>query len=156
MFAKLFSSASKISSSVRTRPAAKPLQSRPVVPPQPSVASTPHTAAHAPTLSTCPACGGVVAVGAKTCPHCGKSKPTPKPPTKVTRKHLLIAGGVLVLFMIGIAQQEPAKPVDGHEIARRCAREIGMDPTSSQPVSMQDIRALDACLKRHGIDTSKR
>jgi hypothetical protein len=30
-------------------------------------------------VSTCPACGGTVAIGAKACPHCGKDNPAPAP-----------------------------------------------------------------------------
>lgn len=36
------------------------------------------------TTTSCPACGGLVAIGAKSCPHCGKSRPAPKP-SKLTR-----------------------------------------------------------------------
>ena len=31
------------------------------------------------TLANCPACGGLVAIGAKACPHCGRDDPAPAP-----------------------------------------------------------------------------
>jgi hypothetical protein len=105
-------------------------------------------------LAQCPACGGVVAIGAKTCPHCGKSKPAPKPPTKATWKHVLIAFSVVAFFIFIGGQESPQ--LTAAQVTDICAREAGMDPRSTRPVTMQDIRALDACLKRYGFDTSKR
>lgn len=54
-----------------------------------------------PTTTTCPACSGVVAYGAKNCPHCGKSKPAPAPKKLTNRSHVLIAlGGLLFLTLL--------------------------------------------------------
>lgn len=33
-----------------------------------------------PSLSTCPACGGIMAVEAPACPHCGWALPPPREP----------------------------------------------------------------------------
>ena len=53
------------------------------------------------TTSSCPACGGLVAIGAPKCPHCGKVKPAPKPPAKATKGSLAIACGFIVVIMYG-------------------------------------------------------
>ena len=50
--------------------------------------------------TACNACGGVVAWGVKACPHCGKRKPAPIPPTKVTTKHLIITA-VAFIAVVG-------------------------------------------------------
>lgn len=56
--------------------------------------------------TACNACGGVVAWGIKACPHCGKKKPAPVPPTQVTKKHLFIAFAILfALIVIGSQSQ---------------------------------------------------
>ena len=59
------------------------------------------------TTASCPACNGLVAIGASKCTHCGKSKPAPKPPTKVSKKHLAMACAALGV-MIGTAINNPA------------------------------------------------
>jgi len=122
-------------------------------PPQAARAPKPSAPGPAPNSSTttCPACGGLVAYGAKSCPHCGKAKPAPKPPKKVTKKHLLIAGGVLVLIFIGLSNKP--RPLTADEVVQMCAKEIGMNPQSSTPVSMQDIRAMDTCVNKYGFKT---
>ena len=40
----------------------------------------------------CPACGGLVAIGIKACPHCGRRKPYPKP---------VSAGAVVLAYLFG-------------------------------------------------------
>ena len=60
-------------------------------------------------VTSCPACGGTVAYGAKTCPHCGKAKPAPKPPTKVTKTHLVLAA-LLLVGMFAIQSNEKRGP----------------------------------------------
>lgn len=135
------------------------------VPPAPSpVASAPKPRAAAkppvpepapiPTTTNCPACGGLVAYGARSCPHCGKDKPAPKPPappTKVTKKHLLIAGGCIALFML-VAGNQPDRPapLTAQEVVNLCAKEIGIDPHSSTPLTMQNLRDIEACASRYG------
>jgi uncharacterized protein (UPF0212 family) len=104
-----------------------------------------------PMTSTCRTCAGLVAVGAKTCPHCGQAKPAPKPPTRVTGTHLLIAAGVLGLFLAGAANQ--TKPLTAQEVVQLCAREIGIDQNSNRPMTMQDIRAIDLCVNKYGLKT---
>lgn len=49
-------------------------------------------------LSSCPACGGVVAVGAKACPHCGKDNPAP--PKKPTSRIKTVGAALFVIFLI--------------------------------------------------------
>jgi len=49
--------------------------------------------------ASCPTCGGLVAVGAKTCPHCGQAKPAPK---KAGASAYVLAGLLLVIFIGGI------------------------------------------------------
>jgi hypothetical protein len=102
-------------------------------------------------VTSCPACGGTVAYGAKTCPHCGKAKPAPKPPTKVTKTHLVLAALFLVA-MIGSQMNKPAS-MTADEVTKICAREAGLDVNSSRPVTMQDIRVIDACVNRYGFKT---
>ncbi len=104
--------------------------------------------------TNCPACGGLVAYGAKTCPHCGKSKPAPeppRPPTKVTKTHLVLAALLLLAISMSIGNQP--EPLTGDQVARICAREIGVDPNSSRALTMQDLRAMDACISRYGFKT---
>jgi predicted RNA-binding Zn-ribbon protein involved in translation (DUF1610 family) len=106
-------------------------------------------------LTACTACGGTVSYAAKACPHCGQPSPVPKqaprPPTQVTKKHFAIAAMVLVLFFISLANQRD--PMSAQEAARYCAKEAGLDPDSGQSVSMQHLRAIDACLNRLGFKT---
>jgi len=114
-------------------------------------AREPPSAAVSRKTASCPACGGVVAVGAKTCPHCGLAKPAPKPPTNVTRKHIVIAAIVLVLILVGMANQPP--PMTVQEVVQICVRETGIDPTSNRAVSILDLRAIDVCLTKYGVKT---
>jgi hypothetical protein len=106
-------------------------------------------------LTSCTACGGTVSLAANSCPHCGHPSPapatTPKQPTKVTKKHLIIAGVVLLLFFIGAGNRQD--PMTGTEAARVCAREAGIDPDSGQSVSMKHLRDIDTCLNRLGFKT---
>lgn len=120
-----------------------------------AIAPTPskQTAPVAPKVAACKTCGGVVAIGAKMCPHCGQSNPAPKPPTQVTRKHLIIAGLIVVYIFIVTANQKSTPTVE--DVVQRCARETGIDPTSNNPVSMGDIYALDKCLNKYGIKTKR-
>lgn len=61
--------------------------------------------------ATCPACGGLVAKGAKACPHCGKQNPAPKP---TNRAVLLLAGLLLVGFMVMLSTREPGTSSSSH------------------------------------------
>lgn len=62
--------------------------------------------------TSCTACGGLVSYGAPLCPHCGKKRPSPRPPTKVTRRHLAIASAALGVFlMIAAGSQTGTSPV---------------------------------------------
>lgn len=115
----------------------------PMPPPAPAAKTT-----------TCPTCGGLVAYGAKTCPHCGQSKPAPeppRPPTKVTKTHLVLAALLLIAIFMTIGNQP--EPLTGEQVTRICAREIGVDPNSSRVLTMQDLRAIDACINRYGFKT---
>lgn len=103
-------------------------------------------------VTSCPACGGTVAYGAKTCPHCGTAKPAPKPPTKVTKTHLVLAA-LFLIAMIGIQVNKPA-PMTADEVTKICAKEAGLDVNSSRPMTMQDLRIIDACVKRFGFKTN--
>jgi predicted nucleic acid-binding Zn-ribbon protein len=51
-------------------------------------------------LSTCPACGGTVAIGAKACPHCGKDDPAPAPKKKPARRLTGLGAVLLIAFLI--------------------------------------------------------
>lgn len=117
---------------------------------------TPTTLPPAPAIETtnCPACGGLVAYGAKSCPHCGKSKPAPsppRPPTKVTKTHLALAALLLIAILMSVGNQP--EPLTGDQVARICATEVGIDPNSSRALTMQDLRAIDACINRYGFKT---
>ena len=110
-----------------------------------------------PKITACRTCGQTVAFTAKTCPHCGESKPAPqikKSPTQVTKKHLIVAG--IVCFLILLIASNPEKPVTGEEVLARCTRELGMNINSSAPVSMHDIYAIDKCLNKYGINTKSK
>jgi predicted nucleic acid-binding Zn-ribbon protein len=102
-------------------------------------------------ITTCPACGGTVAYGAKICPHCGKEKPAPKPTAKVTKTHLVLALLLLIAVIASQTNQRPAMTAE--EVTRICAKEAGLDVNSSRPVTMQDIGTIDACVNRHGFKT---
>jgi hypothetical protein len=74
---------------------------------KPVVQSTPKPVPTAtPTTTTCPACNGLVAYGAKNCPHCGKSKPAPPPKKLANRRHIFFALTVLLLLFV-LAGQAP-------------------------------------------------
>ena len=47
--------------------------------------------------ASCPACGGLVAIGAANCPHCGQAKPAPK---KVGIVGYAVAGVFLVAIIV--------------------------------------------------------
>lgn len=86
-----------------------------------AIAPTPSkpTAPAAPKVAACKTCGGVVAIGAKTCPHCGQSKPAPKPPTQVTKKHLIVAGLIVVFFFVVTSNQKSSLTVLSPEMSER-------------------------------------
>jgi pyruvate/2-oxoglutarate dehydrogenase complex dihydrolipoamide acyltransferase (E2) component len=144
-----------------SRPSKPPLKAAPKVEPDqapakaPAPTRVPEQPARQARLSACTACGGTVSLAALACPHCGHPRPAPRPaakaPTLVRKKHLAIAGGVLLLMFVGIANQRPA--MSGQEAARQCAREAGLDPDSGQSVSMEHLRSIDACLTRLGFKT---
>lgn len=60
----------------------------------------------------CPACSGVVAYGAKQCPHCGKARPAPKPKKTVSRV-TVIAAIVGTLAIVSLASQAPTGSSSG-------------------------------------------
>ena len=92
-----------------------------------------------------------MAYGAKTCPHCGKAKPAPKAPTKVTKTHFVLAALFLIAMIASQSNKAPSMTAD--EVTRICAKEAGLDITSSRPMTMQDIRMIDACVNRYGFKT---
>ena len=92
-----------------------------------------------------------MAYGAKTCPHCGKSKPAPKPPTKVTKTHVVLA--VLLLIAIIASQSNDQRGLTADEVTKLCAKEAGLDVNSTRAVTMQDLRIIDACVNRYGFKT---
>ena len=69
-----------------------------------------------------------MAYGVKTCPHCGKAKPAPKPPTRVTKTHLVLAA--LLLVAIIASQSNQPRALTAEEVAKLCAKEAGLDPES--------------------------
>ena len=105
------------------------------------------------TIANCPTCAGTVAFGAKTCPHCGMAKPAPKPPTQVTKTHLLIAGSIVL--GIFATQSNPPRRLGAEEVTKLCAGEAGLDVNSTRPVTMQDLRIIDACVNRYGYKTKQ-
>ena len=121
------------------------------IPEKPAKASEPLPPPAASSVTTCPACGGTVAYGAKTCPHCGKSKPAPKPPTKVTKTHVVLA--VLLLIAIIASQSNDQRGLTADEVTKLCAKEAGLDVNSTRAVTMQDLRIIDACVNRYGFKT---
>ena len=136
-------------------PPRKPVVARSKKEQRPDPASPAETPAAAPTaeakVTSCPACRGTVAYGAKTCPHCGKAKPAPKPPTKVTKTHLVLAA-LFLAVMIGSQVNKPPQ-MTADEVTKICAKEAGLDANSSRPMTMQDIRIIDACVNRYGFKT---
>jgi hypothetical protein len=110
-----------------------------------------------PKVTECPTCRGMVAYGIKSCPHCGMSKPAPKPPTTVTGKHLLIAAGVLAFILMSAANNDSNRrqALSSDDAVMLCAKEIGISANSSQTMSMQDLRSIDSCLNRHGFRTKR-
>lgn len=50
------------------------------------------------TLANCPSCGGLVAIGATACPHCGRGDPAPVP--KQSTKGMKWATAILVVVAI--------------------------------------------------------
>lgn len=51
----------------------------------------------------CLSCNGVVAIGAKSCPHCGRQNPAPKPTSRFV---LLLAGLLLLGFLVMLANEQ--------------------------------------------------
>lgn len=99
--------------------------------------------------TNCPACGGLVAYGAKSCPHCGKSNPAPKPPTKVTRKHVLIAALLLFVYLV-YGVNNPPKPLSGDEIAQLCADEAGIPRNvPGHAITPVEFKTMIACTERY-------
>ena len=76
------------------------VQTIPEVPPQPPKQQS---------TSVCPACGGLVAFGAKACPHCGQTDPAPAQKKKAKAGPLTyaLAGLFLLAFIISIANNPP-------------------------------------------------
>ena len=102
-----------------------------------------------PKTTSCPACGGLVAFGAKVCPHCGKSKPAPKRRTLVTKERVLIALGLLLMLIV-FGVNSPPRPMSGDEIARMCADEAGIprsDP--AHVISPREFTVLMQCTERY-------
>ena len=66
------------------------------------VNSAPASSAPSKTTS-CPACGGLVAIGAKSCPHCGQTNPAPPPKKKAGPLAYALGGLFLVVFIMSAA-----------------------------------------------------
>ena len=134
-------------------PARPPVTQRKVesVPAKPARIVEPKATATESAVTTCPACGGTVAYGAKICPHCGKAKPAPKPPTKVTKTHLVLAALFLVA-MIAVQSNRPPE-LTAEDVTKICAKEAGLDVTSTRAMTMQDLRIIDSCINRYGYKT---
>jgi hypothetical protein len=122
-----------------------------VTQPQAVQASKPAPQVQAATTN-CPACGGLVAYGAKNCPHCGKSKPAPNPPTRYSAKHFLLAV-VIVVVLVVIGNSNPTPKLTVSEVVNICAKEIGIEPGSNRVMSMRDIKLIDDCINRYGFKT---
>lgn len=148
IFAKFLAApARKASSSIKVTAATV---TAPVAAKQPKLAK-PSVPSAASAVTTCPACGGVVAYGAKTCPHCGKAKPAPKPPTKVSKTHLALAALFLGAMFLSLSNNRPGMTAE--QVTKLCSKEAGFDPDSSRSMTMKDIRIIDACVNRYGFKT---
>lgn len=135
------------------KPVTRPKVEKVPSPAKPAKMPEPQALATTRAVTTCPACGGTVAYGAKTCPHCGKAKPAPKPPTKVTKTHLVLAA-LLLVGMFAIQSNEKRGPT-ADQVVKLCAKEAGLNVNSSTPITMQDIRTIDACVNRYGFKTKQ-
>ena len=103
-------------------------------------------------ITACVACGGTVSISAKSCPHCGQSKPAPKASSKVTGKHLLLA--FLFLMLVSMFWPKTAS-ISAEEVVSRCTMKMGINPNSSTPITMSQIRALDECVNSFGFKTKQ-
>jgi hypothetical protein len=82
---------------------------------------------HVAKVTTCRACKGLVAYGAISCPHCGKSKPAPKP----TRKATVIIAWVFMGMMVFIGSRSPGilSSVSNPSLANDQAVRLGAQAT---------------------------
>lgn len=93
VYAKYDAAAADRDAALRAKLAARaaPSQPAPVVAPTQTVNDK---------VTSCPACGGIVAYGIKACPHCGKTKPAPKPRSKLEKFGIfLLLAYVLYMFV---------------------------------------------------------
>lgn len=110
-------------------------------------------------LGTCRTCNGVVAYGAKACPHCGQSDPAPTPITK--RPFAMIVLGIFGLLvgftvlgsMAGRDDVTPAPPVKAARVLtdpeRKAARDeaIGEDAAAGCAVQVEKAMKDPASLQ---------
>lgn len=111
---------------------AKPREARPPVLPAPvapaaavATPSSPEPSVAQPQAKTtsCPACAGLVAFGAKTCPHCGQANPAPfaKQKKPVGKLGIALAALLLVFFIASLSRQpsqstNDSKPEDNPQV----------------------------------------
>lgn len=88
-------------------------------------------------LSTCPACGGTVAIGAKACPHCGKDDPAPasKKKKKPASRLSVVAAALFVVFLI-YSMSQGSNP--------------GGSSTPSPPITAEAKKAAQLAIKLAG------
>lgn len=108
-------------------------------------------------ITACVACGETVSLNAKSCPHCGQLKPASKTSSKAIGKHLLLAFLLLMLFsfLVSMFGSNRTPSITAEEVVSRCGKEMGLDPNSSTPITMSQIRDLDACVNRYGFKTKQ-
>ncbi|NIC42700.1 hypothetical protein [Aquabacterium sp. A08] len=89
--------------------------------------------------AACPACGGVVAIGIKACPHCGHKKPYPKPVSKAT---VAITYSVVVGTMVIVGttpdNNTGRDAVSAHMYCERLVKSSLKAPSSAKFASFSD------------------
>jgi hypothetical protein len=85
----------------KQQPIISPVVLTPVISAEENVVNIPPSQSD-PKVTACPACSGLVAYGAKACPHCGKDNPAPglKPSPKPVGKIWVLIGCFFVIFWI--------------------------------------------------------
>lgn len=81
------------------------------------------TGKNAPKTASCPTCGGLVAIGAKSCPHCGRAKPAPAK----TPLLAYVFVGVLALWFITTLEDQPVRntsPYSAFNAQTECERYV--------------------------------
>lgn len=96
IYAKFDSAAAERDTALRAKMAARQAEKQPVPPVE---VKEPPIEEPVRKVTNCPACGGLVAFGIKACPHCGKTKPAPKPPIQVNRFWAFAVISFAIMFL---------------------------------------------------------